>query len=98
MTLLNVFKPSSVAGRPQPSSNDESKDITYVRHRYEITEDDHAFCVDVDLPGVGREDITLTLYDGILELTGERNWNAPKDWKPISGDQEAFAYRFKLMV
>lgn len=55
MTLLNVFKPSSAAGCPQPSSNDESEDITYVRPRYEITEDDHAFCVDVDLPGVGRE-------------------------------------------
>jgi HSP20 family protein len=52
----------------------------------------------VDLPGVGREDVTLTLHDGILELTGERNWKAPKDWKPISGDHEAFAYRLKLMV
>lgn len=98
MTLLNVFKPSSVSGRPQSSSNDESKDITYVRPRYEITEDDHAFCVDVDLPGVGRKDVTLTLHDGILELNGERNWKAPKDWKPISGDHEAFAYRLKLMV
>lgn len=66
MTLLNVFKPSSVAGRPQPSSNDESEDITYVRPRYKITEDDHAFCVDVDLLGVGREDVTLTLHDGII--------------------------------
>lgn len=98
MTSLNVFKPSSVAGRPQPSSNDESQDITYVRPSYEITEDDHAFCIEVDLPGVGREDIVLTLYDGILELTGERNWKVPKDWKPISGDHEAFAYRLKLMV
>ena len=98
MTLLNVFKPSSVAGSAQPSANAEAKDVTYVRPRYEITDDEHAFCVDVDLPGVGRKDVTLTLHDGILELTGERNWTAPKDWKPISGDHEAFTYRLKLMV
>ena len=98
MTLLKVFKPSSVAGRPRPISNDESQDITYVRPSYEITEDYHAFCIEVDLPGVGREDILLTLCDGILELTGERNLKVPKDWKPISGDHEAFAYRLKLMV
>jgi HSP20 family protein len=98
MTLLNVFKPSSVAGSAQPSANAEAKDVTYVRPRYEITEDERAFCVDVDLPGVGRKDVTPTLHDGILELTGERNWTAPKDWKPISGDHEAFTYRLKLMV
>ncbi len=98
MTLLNVFKPSSDARCSQPSTGFETKDVAYVRPRYEITENEHAFCVDVDLPGVGRNDVTLTLHDGILELTGERNWKAPKDWKPISGDHEAFAYRLKLMV
>lgn len=98
MTLLNVLKPSSVTQCSKPGSAAESNQVAYVRPRYEITEQENSFYVDVDLPGVAKKDVTLTLHDGLLELVGERNWKAPKGWKPISGDHEAFAYRLKLMV
>lgn len=98
MTLLNVLKPSAPAKSSQQSPPANSNQPAYVRPRYEITEDENAYYVDVDLPGVPKKDVTLTLHDGILELVGERNWSAPKDWKPIGGDHESYAYRLRLMV
>lgn len=98
MTLLNVIKPTSVGCSSQPSATAESNQTTYVRPRYEISEQDDSFYVDVDLPGVAKKDVTLTLHDGILELVGERNWKAPEGWKPVSGNHDTFAYRLKLMV
>lgn len=98
MTLLNVLKPSSVTRCSQPSATADTNQATYVRPRYEIAEQDDSFYVDVDLPGVAKKDVTLTLHDGILELVGERSWKAPKGWKPISGNHDAFAYRLRLMV
>lgn len=36
-------------------------------------EDDDAFHIDADLPGVKKEDITIDVKDGVLTITGERN-------------------------
>ena len=98
MTLLNIIKPSSAARSLQPNATAESNQVTYVRPHYEIAEQDDSFYVDVDLPGVAKKDVALTLHDGILEMVGERSWKAPKGWKPISGNHDAFAYRLRLMV
>jgi len=98
MTLLNVFKPNSPVRGAKGESNGGTAAMSYLRPRYEISEDDNAYYVDVDLPGVSKKDVTLTLHDGILELVGERNWKAPQGWKPISGEHESYAYRLRLMV
>lgn len=36
-------------------------------------EDDDAFHIDADLPGVKKEDINIDVKDGVLTITGERN-------------------------
>ena len=96
MSLLSVFKPSSITCPPARSA--ESGDLVYVRPRYEISEDENAFYVDVDMPGVGKRDVSITLHDGLLELVGNREWTPPKGWKPVNGDHESYAYRLRLMV
>ena len=96
MSLLNVFKPSSIAC--SPSQGEDSNGAVYVRPRYEISEDQSAYYVDVDLPGVGKKDVGVTLHDGLLELIGERNWTPPKGWKAVNGDNESYSYRLRLMV
>ena len=52
----------------------------------------------MDLPGVGKKDVGVTLHDGLLELIGERNWTPPKGWKAVNGDNESYSYRLRLMV
>jgi len=96
MSLLSVFKPTSIACGPAQS--EDSNGTVYVRPRYEISQDENAYYVDVDLPGVGKQDVSVTLHDGLLELVGERNWTPPKNWKPINGEHESYSYRLRLMV
>lgn len=40
--------------------------------RYEITDNDEKFQVAVDVPGVKAEDISVSLEDGMLSLSGQR--------------------------
>lgn len=38
----------------------------------EIAENEHAFVVNAELPGVAKEDVTITIEDGVLTLAGEK--------------------------
>ena len=40
----------------------------------ETHETEDAFCVDVDLPGIDREDVTVELAGNQLRIHGERKW------------------------
>ena len=94
MSLLNVFKPSHVSSSCAVSGDD----LAYVRPRYEIAEEDDAFFVDVDLPGVGKSGLSVTLHDGLLEVIGKRGLQAPKGWRALGDHSDAYAYRLRLMV
>ena len=54
----------------------------------EISEDHNAYYVDVDLPGVGKQDVGVTLHDGLLELIGERGGRRQAR-KAVNGDGAA---------
>lgn len=99
MTLLNVFKPSAVKSASSCASAVDDSGLAHVRPRYEIDESEDAFVVDVDLPGVSKEDLSITHHDGLLEVVGKRDRHVPKGWTPL-GDSagEAFAYRLRLMM
>jgi HSP20 family protein len=38
----------------------------------DMTEDDKAFSVKIDLPGLDEEDVEVTLSDGLLTVCGEK--------------------------
>ena len=99
MTLLNVFKPSALSSKPASCGVSGDASLTYVRPHYEIEENDDAFLVDVDLPGVGKGDLSVTLHDGLLEVVGKRADRTPKGWKPLGHSaRDSYAYRLRLMV
>jgi HSP20 family protein len=45
---------------------------TFFAPALDVTEDEQAYRLQVDLPGVERGDITLTYEDGVLRITGEK--------------------------
>lgn len=98
MTIMNVFKPSALTAnsRKQCSAGDET--LAYVRPSYDIADQVESFLVSADLPGVAKQDLGITLHDGILEVIGKRSRQIPKGWKPLGEEKEAFAYRLRLMV
>lgn len=98
MTIMNVFKPSALAAnsRNQCSAGDEN--LAYVQPRYDIADQAESFLVSADLPGVAKQDLGITLHDGLLEAIGKRSRQISKEWKALGEEKEAFAYRLRLMV
>ncbi|MBC2606044.1 Hsp20/alpha crystallin family protein [Pelagicoccus albus] len=97
MSLLNVTK----KGQPtaETSEGNQSSHVRYVRPVYQIEEQDSAYQVQVDLPGVVKDQVEITLADGVLEILGSREWVNRKDWNPLAGvSEDGLVYRLRLDV
>lgn len=55
--------------------------VTDMAVKINITETDKAYTVSADLPGVEQKDVTLTVNDGILTLTGEKEQEIEEEGK-----------------
>lgn len=98
MTILNVFKPSALASNSRTRCGVDDENVAYARPRYDIADETEAYLVDVDLPGVAKQDLSITLHDGLLEVIGKRSRETPKGWKALGEEQETYAYRLRLML
>lgn len=70
----------------------------YARPRYAIRESERAYVVEVDVPGVAKGDVEITLEEGVLEIVGRRNWDAPKGWTALRGQRSIGSYKLKLAI
>lgn len=62
-------------------------------------EADDAYYVDVDLPGVRKEDIAISLHDNVLTISGKREMNSEdkeSDYYKIESRYGAFERSFSL--
>lgn len=57
-----------------PSGNKESMTVTEWAPSVDIVEDDKEWLVKADLPEVKKEDVRVTVEDGVLTITGERKF------------------------
>lgn len=100
MTLLNVIKNkqpqrSTCQSTATDKGNEQKR---FVRPAYRIGEQDTAYRVHVDMPGVQKGDVEISLVDGVLELTAKRASVAEGDWKPLGAAQVELTYRLRLAV
>lgn len=94
MTLLNVLKKEAPHSGEQRSNAQAAR---HVRPRYDIRETDTEFEVDADLPGVNREQLQVTVEDGVLEIVGTRSLEAPKGFRRYGGaGADSTNYRLRL--
>ena len=61
----------------RPYYNDEGgvNDLTEWIPAVNVTEDDSAYHIDLEVPGVTRDDIQINLDNGIITVSGERKLN-----------------------
>ncbi len=76
MTLIK-FEPlkefETISDRLQRMFSDFSHDFSYqFSPRIDISEDDKNIYVDVEMPGMKKEDMKLSLEDNILTISGEK--------------------------
>jgi HSP20 family protein len=56
----------------QPGNGEESITTAEWAPVVDITEDEKEFVVKAELPGLKREEVSVTVQDGVLSITGER--------------------------
>lgn len=82
---LEKRKTTEVQGAEQPER--------FVRPRTSINEQDDAVTIDMDMPGVAKEDLEITYNRGELTVTGRRErWNMEK-MKPCYCERFDGSYR-----
>lgn len=47
--------------------------------RVDVSEDDKGYHITAELPGLSKDDVNVTLEDGVLRLTGERKFEEKDD-------------------
>lgn len=68
------------------------------RPHYDVSESEEAFSVQVNLPGVNREGIDISLDDDTLTITGTRAQHVPSDWRPLRREISQSDYRLSLRL
>ena len=65
---------SSLFGRTtlRPSNGEESLALADWAPVVDISEDDKEFAIKAELPGLKREEVKVTVEDGVLSISGER--------------------------
>ena len=56
-----------------PTRSGENKESSVWAPRADLSETDDAYVIAIDLPGVNRDDLEITVEDGTLKVSGERS-------------------------
>ena len=70
----NRFNPFFLAGLPNRIGRGEIPSMTFAdwSPEVDISEDDHGYVLKADLPEMKKDDVRVTVEDGILSVSGER--------------------------
>src|SRR4030065_1358191 len=94
MTLIK-FEPlrefESLSNRLERICNDVSGDFSNQFHpRIDISEDEKNIYVDVEVPGIKKEDMKLSLQDNILTISGEKKNETKKKNKNFYRSERSY--------
>jgi HSP20 family molecular chaperone IbpA len=95
MSLLNSILPS-LGRTPAPASVPNESPVQTVKPLFEIKETPEAFGVVVQLPGVAKDGLELTIEDGLVRLVGRRSTAVPTGWTTLHRETADSAYELLL--
>lgn len=93
--LVNAFNPASA----HRGNGKESLALAEWMPLVDIAEDDKEYLITVELPEVNKEDVKVTLENGVLTVTGERKFEKEennKKWHRVERSYGSFARSFAL--
>lgn len=68
---------------PAAASTATARDEFTVKPAYEIKESAEAWGLVVNLPGVAKDGLELTVEEGLLRILGRRAWRKPEGWTQL---------------
>jgi HSP20 family protein len=93
--ILSAFNPSS----SRRSNGQESLTMAEWMPVVDISEDDKEYVITAELPDVKKDDVRVTMENGILTITGERKFvkeENNKRWHRVERSYGSFARSFAL--
>ena len=96
MSLIQNLVPafSRLPARRSVQSNASSEPS--VRPLYEVKENDEAWGLQVDLPGVAKEGLEFTAEEGLVTIRGRRSWKVPAGWTMLYRESADSPYELVL--
>lgn len=103
MNLTNTNENQSVTCNPASEGSTavarQGERLTYSRPHYRVQELDTEYRVSVDLPGVSKSAVEVSVVDGVLEIDAARSWENREDWNPLAGvAEDGVSYRLRLAL
>lgn len=71
---MNRFLDSFFPSTRRRTDEDGNSESAVWRPVVDVHEDEHGFVIDVELPGLRKEDVTINFQDGTLTIAGERSY------------------------
>lgn len=93
MSLLNSLIPSLTR---QSTQGDREAAVPTVRPFHQIKENAEAWGVTVHLPGVSKDQLSITEENGAITIRGGRSWKQPEGWTTLYRESSELAYELVL--
>lgn len=99
MTLLNISTPQQPECKTASCEAKQAESSRCVRPTYRVREVDTGYLAAVDLPGVPKDSIEISVAEGVLEVVGKRAWSGRDGWSPLAGVvEDGLSYRLRLSL
>jgi len=96
MSLLNTLIPS-LARTSLATLDKRPAELTHaVKPVYDITENPDAFGVTVQLPGVAKADLDISVEESEVRIVGRRSWKQPEGWTALHRETVDAPYELVL--
>lgn len=87
MTLFNQLVPRltrAVSRRDQNGGTNAAAEAEYtIKPLYELKETEEAWGLTVQLPGVAKDGLELSVEDNVISIRGRRAWQKPEGWTQL---------------
>ncbi|HLP26670.1 MAG TPA: Hsp20/alpha crystallin family protein [Acidobacteriota bacterium] len=87
MTLFNQLVPRlsrAISRRENTDGSNAANDAEYtIKPLYELKETEDAWGLTVQLPGVAKDGLELSVEDSVLSIRGRRVWQKPEGWTQL---------------
>jgi len=80
---------------PRPAADEGSGEQAVWAPRVDLAETDDAYLVNVDVPGIPKEDITISYQDGQLAISGERKTEETIEGTNLVRCERAFGHFYR---
>jgi HSP20 family molecular chaperone IbpA len=96
MSLLNTLVPSISRAPAVAGENSPTEFPNAVKPLYDIAETTDAFGVTVQMPGVAKEGLEITVDQAQVRILGRRAWKQPDGWTALH--RETVDAPFELLL